>query len=105
MPASYAVFQFRNVMIRTVSSPDPELFFCVLHNANKKVFYQIFCFLLTVVTFTSVFKDKKSRFSSIFLMVMAGLRMAKTTYGSNGSQSGTLVSGNFMIYANKDCIS
>jgi hypothetical protein len=59
MPASYAVFQFRNVMIRTVSSPDPELFFCDLHNANKKVFYQIFCFLLTEVTFRSDFKDIK----------------------------------------------
>jgi hypothetical protein len=42
--------------------PDPAIFVINLQNANKKlIFKQFFCVLLFEGTFTSFFKDKKSK--------------------------------------------
>jgi hypothetical protein len=41
--------------------PDPAIFFIDLQDANKKQNYNFFCLLLFEDTFTSFFKDKKSK--------------------------------------------
>jgi hypothetical protein len=42
--------------------PDPAIFVIDLQNTNKKLFFsKFFCLLLFEGTFTSFFKDKKSK--------------------------------------------
>jgi len=58
--------------------PDPSIFIIDLQDANKKIIYKkFFCIFLFEGTFTSFFKDKKSRRShntvesKLFLTIFA----------------------------------
>jgi hypothetical protein len=41
--------------------PDPAIFVIDLQDANKKLIFKFFCLFLFEGTFTSFFKDKKSK--------------------------------------------
>jgi hypothetical protein len=59
--------------------PDPAIFFIGFQDANKKPIKKSFCLLLFEGTFTSLFKDKKSKRSrsqkiveiKVFLTIVA----------------------------------
>jgi hypothetical protein len=59
------------------SDPDPAIFVIDLQDANKKLIKKVFCVLLFEGTFTTIFKDKKSKRShkavgiKIFLTLFA----------------------------------
>jgi hypothetical protein len=71
--------------------PDPPIFVIVLQEANKKIILKkFFCLLLFEGTFTSFFKDKKSKRRNktvgikVFLLYWIRIQEAQT-YGSEGS--------------------
>jgi hypothetical protein len=70
--------------------PDLAIFVIDLQEPTKKLtFYKVFCFLLFEGTFTSYFKDKKSKRSH----KTVGIKVFLTIFAGPGSGSIPLTSG------------